>query len=78
VTVTRCAWRATNVRDAYPADAALSLPAGRHSHGLARLAAAKAVRGSFDAAKTAIEARCGPMIGKRQIEQLVAADLEAF
>ncbi|MGW0200821.1 hypothetical protein [Nonomuraea sp. NPDC003201] len=28
VSVTRCAWRAPNVRNAYPADAALSLPAG--------------------------------------------------
>jgi hypothetical protein len=65
----------------YPADAALSLPVGRHSHGLARLAVTEAVRGSFDAAKTAIEARCGPVIGKRQLEDLVrsaAADIDTF
>ncbi|TMR87919.1 hypothetical protein [Nonomuraea basaltis] len=81
VSLTRCAWRALNVRNAYPADAALSLRAGRHSHGLAKLAVAEAVHGSFDAAKAAIEARCGPVIGKRQIEQLVVAaarDVEAF
>jgi hypothetical protein len=39
------------------------------------------VRGSFDAALAAITTRCGQVIGKRQIEQLVAqaaADVDAF
>ena len=49
----------------YPADAALSLPASRHSHTLARLAALEAARGSFEAAHAAITRRCGPVIGKR-------------
>jgi len=81
VTVRRCAFRALGARNAYPADAALSLPAGRHSHGLARLAVTETVRGSFDAAAAAITARCGKVIGKRQVEQLVvqgAADIDAF
>lgn len=81
VTVTRCAWRAPGVRNVYPADAALSLPAVRHSAGLAKLAVIETVRGSFDAALTAITTRCGRVIGKRQIEQLVAqaaADVDAF
>lgn len=81
VTVTRCAWRAAGAANVYPADAALSLPAGRHSHGLARLAVCEAVRGSFDAAKAAITSRCGPVIGKRQLEETVvaaAADIDAF
>ncbi|MFJ2034008.1 ISKra4 family transposase [Streptosporangium sp. NPDC087985] len=81
VTVTRCAWRAPGMPNVYPADAALSLPGGRHSHGLARLAVAEAVRGSFDAAKSAITARCGPVIGKRRLEEAVvaaAADIDAF
>jgi hypothetical protein len=81
VTVTRCAWRAPNVRNAYPADAVLSLPAVRHSAGLAKLAVIEAVRGSFDTAHAALTARCGNVIGKRQIEQLVAqaaADVDAF
>lgn len=81
VTVRRCAFRAPGARNAYPADAALSLPAGRHSHGLARLAVTEAARGSFDAATAAITARCGKVIGKRQAEQLVvqgAADIDAF
>jgi hypothetical protein len=81
VTVRRLAYRAPGRPNAYPADAALSLPAGRHSHGLRRLAVCEAVRGSYDTAKTVIGARCGPVAGKRQIEQLVqaaAVDIDGF
>ena len=81
VTVCRCALRSRAARNCYPADTALSLPRGRHSHGLRRLAAIEAVRGSFDAASASITRRCGKVAGKRQIEQLVAAaatDVEAF
>ncbi|MEU9128800.1 hypothetical protein AB0D08_11910 [Kitasatospora sp. NPDC048540] len=81
VTVRMCALRAAPARNCYPADTALSLLAGRHSHGLRRLAAVEAVRGSFDAASAAITRRCGKVAGKRQVEQLVAAaatDVEAF
>jgi hypothetical protein len=81
VQVTRCAWRRPGAGNLYPADAALSLPAPRHSHTLARLAALEAVRGSFETAHGAITSRCGPVIGKRQIEQAVvkaAADIAAF
>jgi hypothetical protein len=81
VQVTRCAWRRPGAGNLYPADAALSLPASRHSHTLARLAALEAVRGSFETAHAAITGRCGPVIGKRQIEQAVvnaAGDIPAF
>jgi hypothetical protein len=81
VTVTRCAWRAPGAPNWRPADAALSLPAGRHSHSLAKLAAIEAARGSFGAAHAAIACRCGNVIGKRQLEQAVvsaAADIPAF
>ncbi|HEV2239687.1 MAG TPA: ISKra4 family transposase [Streptosporangiaceae bacterium] len=81
VRVTRCAWRRPGAGNLYPADAALSLPAPRHSHTLARLAAQEAVRGSFQTAHAAITGRCGPVIGKRQIEQAVvhaAADIADF
>jgi len=40
VEVTRLAYRRRGSRNLYPADAALNLPAERHSHGLRRLAAA--------------------------------------
>ena len=81
VTVTRCAWRKPGAGNWCPADAALSLPAGRHSHSLAKLAAIEAARGSFAAAHDAIARRCGPVIGKRQLEQAVTAaavDIPAF
>jgi hypothetical protein len=81
VTVTRCAWRKPGVPDYLPADAVLSLPAGRHSHTLAKLAALEAARGSFESAHDAIARRCGPVIGKRQVEESAArsaADIAAF
>jgi hypothetical protein len=81
VVVGRCAWRAQGRVNVYPADAALRLPRGRHSHGLRRLAALEAVRGSFDQATEAIGRRCGPVVGKRGVEQLTvaaAADIDAF
>ena len=81
VTVTRCAWRKPGAGNWRPADAALSLPAGRHSHTLAKLACLEAARGSFDGAHAAVTRRCGKVIGKRQVEDSVvhaAADIPAF
>ena len=81
VQVTRCAWRRPGAPNLCPADAALSLPAPRCSHALARLAAVEAARGSFEAAHVAITRRCSPVIGKRQVEQAVvsaARDITAF
>jgi hypothetical protein len=81
VTVCRLAYRAPGQRNVYPADTALSLPAGRHSHGLRRLAVYEAVRGSYDTAKAVIDRRCGRVAGKRQIEELVkaaAVDIDGF
>jgi hypothetical protein len=81
VRVTRCAWRRPGAGNFRPADAALSLPGGRHSHSLARLAAIEAARGSFEAAHAAVARRCGPVIGKRQLEESVvnaAAGIPAF
>jgi hypothetical protein len=48
----------------HPADAVLNLPVGRHSAGLARLAAVEAARGSFDDAREAIERATGVTLGK--------------
>src|SRR5260370_21768258 len=66
VTVTRCAWRKPGAPDYCPADAALSLPAGRHSHSLARLAAIEAAGGPFQAAPAPVTRPCGKVIRKRQ------------
>jgi hypothetical protein len=81
VTVTRCAWRKPGAPDYLPADAALSLPAGRHSRTLAKLACLEAARGSYESAHDAIARRCGNVMGKRQAEDAAvnaAADIPAF
>ena len=81
VDVERMAYRRKRHTNLHPADAALNLPAGKHSHGLRRLAAIEATRGSFDQTVEAIERASGQQLGKRQLEQLAAAaavDFEAF
>jgi len=81
VRVTRVAHRGRGVGNVHPADAALSLPAGRHSMGLRRLAVTEAVRGSFDQAHDAVMRRCGNVLGKRGLEELVVAaavDVDGF
>ncbi|MGH9121526.1 MAG: ISKra4 family transposase [Acidimicrobiales bacterium] len=81
VTVERLAYRHRGHPNLYPADAALNLPAGRHSHGLRRLAALEASRGSFDEASEAVCRATGVHVAKRQVEALAAAaaaDVEEF
>ena len=81
VTVTRMAYRAPGAANLYPADAVLNLPAEAHSHGIRRLAAVEAVRGSFGDAAAAIERSTGVKAGKRQVEALAraaAVDADAF
>jgi Uncharacterised protein family (UPF0236) len=81
VTVSRMAYRAPEHRNLHPADAALNLPVERHSHGLRKLAAWEAARGSFDDAVSGIERACGQQLAKRQVEelaQIAAVDFEDF
>ena len=81
VVVSRMAYRARGRANLHPADAALNLPAETHSHGLRRLAAVEAARGSFDDAAQAVGRATGVRLGKRQVEQLAAraaADVDAF
>jgi hypothetical protein len=66
--VTRMAYRAPGAQNAYPADAELNLPDEEYSHGLCRLAAAEAPRGSFQDAAAATARATGVRIGKRQVE----------
>ncbi|MGH3501365.1 MAG: ISKra4 family transposase [Nocardioidaceae bacterium] len=72
VGVERVAYRRRGLGNLYPADAVLNLPAEKHSHGLRRLAAIEACRGSFDEAVAAIERSVGQQIGKRQVEELTS------
>ena len=81
VSVSRKAYRAPRHTNLYPADAQLNLPAGKHSHGLRRLAAIEAARGSFDDTAAAIDRNTGVALGERQAEQLAvaaAADFDDF
>lgn len=81
VEVTRLAYRHRGHANVYRADALLNLPAERHSHGIRKLAAVDAARGSFDEAAQAIRRRTGEPIGKRQVEALAAraaADVADF
>jgi hypothetical protein len=81
VSVQRLAYRAPGVGNLHPADAALNLPVERHSHGLRKLAALEAARGSFQDATDAIERGTDVRLGKRQVEELAtlaAVDFEDF
>ncbi|WP_306361765.1 hypothetical protein [Nocardia sp. CC227C] len=81
MTVRRAAFRAPDQANSYPADTVLSLRAHRHSHGLARAAVLEAVRSSYDSAHAAITRVCGPVSGRRQLEDLVtgaATDVADF
>ena len=81
VTATRIAYRATGSADLHLADAALNMPAGMHSLGLARLAATESTRGSFAEAVDRVNALTGAGIDPRQVQELAvaaAADIDAF
>jgi hypothetical protein len=81
VTVRRIAYRQRGRADLHPADAQLNLPVERHSHGLRRLAALEAARGSFADAAQAIGRATGVQVAKRQVEELAtraAVDVDAF
>ncbi|MGI8653073.1 MAG: hypothetical protein ACR2I7_09790 [Geodermatophilaceae bacterium] len=81
VDVHRLAYRRRGHANLYPADAVLNLPTELHSHGLRRLAAVEASRGSFAEAGEGLERATGTHVAKRQIEALAhraALDVEAF
>ncbi len=81
VSVSRIAYRSPGRSNMHPLDAALNLPEEKHSHGLRKMAAIGAARGSMEAAGAAITRATGVTIGKRQVEELArrcAAHVEAF
>jgi len=78
VTHRRLAYRQRGCGALHPADAALNLPVELHSHGVRRLAAVEAARGSFDDATRVICERTGSTIGKRQVEQLAVRAAQDF
>jgi hypothetical protein len=81
VRVSRIAYRSPGGCNVHPADAVLNLPEEKHSHGLRKMTAIEAARGSMEAAGAAITRATGVTIGKRQLEELArrcAAHVEAF
>jgi hypothetical protein len=81
VTVSRIAYRSPGRPNVHPLDGTLNLPEEKHSHGLRKLAAVEAVRGSMDDAGAAVTRATGVTIGKRQLEAMArrcAADVELF
>jgi hypothetical protein len=81
VSVSRIAYRSPRRPNVHPLDAMLNLPEEKHSHGLRKVAAVEAARGSMEAAGAAITRATGVTIGKRQVEELArrcAAHVEAF
>jgi hypothetical protein len=81
VSVSRIAYRSPGGPNVHPLDAVLNLPEEKHSHGLRKMAAIEAARGSMEAAGAAITRATGVTIGKRQVEELArrcAAHVEAF
>jgi hypothetical protein len=81
VTVTRIAYRAPGAPNVHLADGQLNMPAGKHSHGLAKMVAAAAAAGSLERACVQVRDRTGCALGRRQAQQLAraaAADVEDF
>src|SRR5216683_2294494 len=81
VSVSRIAYRSPGRPNVHLMDRALNLPEETHSHGLRKLAAVEAARGSHEAAAAAVARATGVRIGKRQLEELArraAAHVEAF
>jgi hypothetical protein len=81
VRVTRIAYRAPGVPGVHPADAQLNLPPEKHSHGLGKLLAIEAPRGSVAQACLAVTRATGARLGTRQATALIcraAADFGDF
>lgn len=81
VAVERFAYRHKGSPDLHPADGSLNLPPERYSHGLRRLAAVEATRGSFEEAQQAVWRASAVSVPKRQVEELVAraaTDVDEF
>ena len=81
VQVERTGYGQRGVASLFPLDAQLNLPAQGYSHRLQQRVVRHAVNESFEEVVKDIEAETGVPIGKRQVEEIVAAathDFEAF
>lgn len=81
VTVRRLGYGGAQLDSVFPLDAALNLPPDKYSQGLRRKVGLEVVKGSFEAAVTAIEEGTGGEVPKRQTEQVaraISVDFDAF
>lgn len=81
VRVPRLSYGARGESDLHPADAALNLPKEGASHGVRKIAAEEACKGSFDETVKAIATHTGARVAKRQVQELVkraAQDFDEF
>lgn len=81
VRVPRLSYGALGESDLHPADAGLNLPKEKASHGLRRVAAEEACKGSFEETVKAIHTHTGGHVAKRQVQELVkraAQDFDEF
>ncbi len=78
VRVPRLSYGARGVNDLHPADAALNLPEEKASHGLRKVAAEEACKGSFDAVVKVIDTHTGARVAKRQVEALASRAAQDF
>jgi hypothetical protein len=70
VQASRIAYRAPGAPNVHPADELLGLPEGKHSQGLAKMAAAAAAEGSLGRGCGQVRARTGCALGTRQCQEL--------
>lgn len=81
VSVKRRSYGKKGEQSIHPLDVELNLPPEKYSHGLQRMAAIEAARGSYDEALEAVERYTHGNVPKRQAEELmkkIVCDFEAF
>lgn len=81
VQATRFAYRARGASSLHPADARLNLPDEKYSHGLRRMCAIEAARGSFDEAGEAVRRATDQSVPTRQrqaLAQRAAVDFDDY
>lgn len=81
VRVERTGYSAGSCSSLFPKDAVLNLPEDSFSHGIRKIVALEAARGSFDETVDSVQRATGVEMGKRQAEELAqkaARDFYAF
>jgi len=78
VTVRRIKYSKPGKRSLFPLDAVLNLPEDKYSHGLQKIVAEEASKGSFDSCVEVVRRDTGGVVPKLQAEQLVTKIAKDF